>query len=193
VTTTTSTETTMTNTTPTKPGITTDAGRTRWAAPCDSPVGVLTLVADDDALVAVLWPDEPVDRVAGRTTLHHVSTGDHPVLAEVERQLREYFEGGRTTFDVPLRPAGTAFQLAAWDVLRTIPFGSTMSYGEQATRLGGANKARAVGAANGRNPIPILVPCHRVTGSDGSLTGFAGGLDAKRWLLEHERRQATLF
>jgi methylated-DNA-[protein]-cysteine S-methyltransferase len=87
-----------------------------------------------------------------------------------------------------LRPAGTEFQRAAWDVLRQIPYGTTMTYGEQARALGDMNKARAVGAANGRNPLSIVVPCHRVTGADGTLTGFAGGLDAKRWLLEHERR-----
>jgi methylated-DNA-[protein]-cysteine S-methyltransferase len=94
----------------------------------------------------------------------------------------------RTEFDLPLDAQGTPFQRSAWTALCTIPFGETVSYGEQARRLGDARKARAVGAANGRNPISIVVPCHRVVGSNGSLTGFAAGLDAKAWLLDHERR-----
>ena len=106
-------------------------------------------------------------------------------------QLREYFAGDRREFDVPLDPVGTAFQQSAWRVLRTIPYAATMSYGEQARALGDPNKARAVGAANGRNPISIIVPCHRVVGSTGALTGFAGGLDAKQWLLQFEREVST--
>jgi methylated-DNA-[protein]-cysteine S-methyltransferase len=159
------------------------------SAPFASPVGELVLVADDEALVAVLWPDDDVRRVPGAGgAVPSVEAGDHPVLAMAARQLDEYFDGRRATFDVPLRPAGTEFQRAAWDVLRQIPYGTTMTYGEQARALGDMNKARAVGAAHGRNPLSIVVPCHRVTGADGTLTGFAGGLDAKRWLLEHERR-----
>jgi methylated-DNA-[protein]-cysteine S-methyltransferase len=103
-------------------------------------------------------------------------------------QLEEYFAGRRQTFDLPLDPVGTSFQRAAWDALRTIDYGSTVSYGEQAARMGDRRKARAVGAANGRNPISIVVPCHRVVGADGALTGFAGGLETKAWLLDHERR-----
>jgi methylated-DNA-[protein]-cysteine S-methyltransferase len=157
-----------------------------------SPVGELVLVADDEALVAVLWPDEDVRRVPGAGgDVALVDAATHPVLADAVRQFEEYFDGRRTTFDIPLRPAGTEFQRAAWDVLRRIPYGTTMTYGEQALALGDSNKARAVGAANGRNPLSIVVPCHRVTGADGTLTGFAGGLDAKRWLLEHERRIAA--
>ena len=110
------------------------------------------------------------------------------MVAQAVRQLEEYFAGERTEFDVPLDPVGTEFQQQAWQVLRTIPFGHTMSYGEQAARLGDRNKSRAVGAANGRNPISIIVPCHRVVGSTGKLTGFAGGLGTKEWLLRHERR-----
>jgi methylated-DNA-[protein]-cysteine S-methyltransferase len=108
------------------------------------------------------------------------------ILRASARQLEEYFSGLRTTFDLPLDPSGTPFQRAAWEILRTIPFGRTMTYGAQARRLGGANKARAVGAANGRNPLPIIVPCHRVIGADGSLTGFAAGVERKAWLLRHE-------
>jgi methylated-DNA-[protein]-cysteine S-methyltransferase len=156
-----------------------------------SAVGELTLVASDDALVAVLWPGEGSSRVPGvGADVTGVDAATHPVLSEAASQLEEYFAGRRTTFDLPLRPSGTAFQLAAWDVLRTIPYGETMSYGEQARELGDPNKARAVGAANGRNPLSIIVPCHRVIGASGTLTGFGGGLDAKRWLLEHERRVA---
>ncbi|MFZ9630225.1 MAG: methylated-DNA--[protein]-cysteine S-methyltransferase, partial [Ilumatobacteraceae bacterium] len=114
----------------------------------------------------------------------------HGIAGRAVVQLGEYFDGRRREFDVPLDPHGTDFQLAVWRVLRTIPYGTTMTYGEQARALGDANKARAVGAANGRNPISVIVPCHRVVGGNGSLTGFAGGLDAKSWLLAHER--ATL-
>jgi methylated-DNA-[protein]-cysteine S-methyltransferase len=151
-----------------------------------TPVGILTLVASDRGLRAVMWPDER----DGRVPLPAVS-GAGPaaerILTEAVRELDEYFAGERTEFDLPLDPVGTPFQQQAWEVLRTIPYGQTMSYGEQAARLGDRNKSRAVGAANGRNPISIIVPCHRVVGSTGKLTGFAGGLDAKEWLLRHER------
>lgn len=110
------------------------------------------------------------------------------ILRTAADQLGEYFAGARKAFDVPLDPRGTAFQLAAWEVLRGIPFATTISYGEQARRLGDPRKARAVGAANARNPIPIIIPCHRVIGADGSLTGFAAGVDHKAWLLGHEAR-----
>jgi methylated-DNA-[protein]-cysteine S-methyltransferase len=149
-----------------------------------SPVGRLMLVASDRGLRAVLWEDDD-GRVPIRTDV--VDAPDHPVLVAAVAQLAEYFAGTRTEFHVPLDPEGTEFQRAAWQVLRTIPYGETMSYGEQAGRLGDPNKARAVGAANGRNPISIIVPCHRVVGASGSLTGFAGGLAAKAWLLGHER------
>ncbi len=113
--------------------------------------------------------------------------GDHDVLDLAIAQLAEYFAGERVEFDLPLDPCGTTFQQQAWATLRTIPFGETMTYGEQAAEMGDARKARAVGSANGQNPIPIVVPCHRVIGSTGKLTGFAGGLGVKAWLLEHER------
>ena len=108
-------------------------------------------------------------------------------LDRAEAQLAEYFAGTRRTFDLALDPAGTDFQLRAWNALRSIPFGQTISYGEQAAELGVPGSARAVGAANGRNPLSIVVPCHRVIAASGALTGFAGGLDTKAWLLEHER------
>jgi methylated-DNA-[protein]-cysteine S-methyltransferase len=153
----------------------------------DSPVGVLTVVATDDGIRAILWPDDDPARVpAGEST----GAADHPVLAAAVTQLAEYFAGERKDFDLPLDPVGTRFQQQAWTALREIPYGETVSYGEQAERLGDKNKARAVGAANGKNPISIVVPCHRVIGSSGSLTGFAGGLDAKNWLLDHERRNS---
>ncbi len=119
-----------------------------------------------------------------------VEAREHPVLATASTQLTEYFAGSRTTFELPLDPVGTAFQRQAWAVLERIPYGRTISYGEQAEMLGDRKKARAVGAANGANPIPILVPCHRVVSSTGQLTGFAGGLRTKAWLLEHERARS---
>ncbi len=112
---------------------------------------------------------------------------ENPLLENAARQLDEYFAGTRRAFDLPLDPVGTEFQRSAWAELSKIPFGETISYGEQARRLGDANKSRAVGAANGRNPISIIVPCHRVVGANGALTGFAAGLDVKEWLLQHER------
>ena len=152
----------------------------------DTPVGTLTIAASRVGLRAVLWPGE----LDGRVRLGVVGDGGaeaDEILDRTIGQLREYFDGTRQQFDLPLDPVGTDFQRLAWDVLRTIPYGRTMTYGEQAARLGDPNKSRAVGAANGRNPISIIVPCHRVVGSTGKLTGFAGGLDNKAWLLRHER------
>jgi methylated-DNA-[protein]-cysteine S-methyltransferase len=154
-------------------------------ATIDTPIGPLTLVAGDDGLRGIRFATEPA-----RLPADEPPEPDHPVLVETARQLGEYFAGERQAFDLPLRPVGTAFQLAAWRALTTIPYGRTMSYGEQARRLGDAGRARAVGAANGSNPLPIVVPCHRVIGADGSLTGFGGGLEVKAWLLDHERRVA---
>lgn len=149
----------------------------------DSPVGPLTIVASDRGVRAVLWPDDE-----GRVRVDAATdAADHPVLAAAAHQLDEYFAGTRRDFDVPLDPVGTEFQRSAWQALCTIGYGETISYGEQASRMGDRRKARAVGAANGRNPISIIVPCHRVVGADGSLTGFAAGTDTKGWLLDHER------
>jgi methylated-DNA-[protein]-cysteine S-methyltransferase len=171
---------------------------TLFSTTMPSPIGELTIVADDAAIVAIRWdtdsddrqPDahNPVDVWIGRRGAEVREASDHPVLVAAVEQLTEYFAGERTTFDLPLAPAGTEFQQSAWDALREIPFGVTVSYGEQAATMGDKRKARAVGAANGRNPIPIVVPCHRVVGSNGHLTGFAGGIEVKAWLLDHELR-----
>jgi methylated-DNA-[protein]-cysteine S-methyltransferase len=148
-----------------------------------SPVGELTLVASDKGLVAILWEgDDPARVPLGET----VEDGDHPILLETERQLADYFAERRIGFDLPLDWTGTAFQKAVWAALLAIPYGETRSYGEIARDLGRPGAARAVGAANGRNPISIVAPCHRVIGSGGALTGFAGGIEAKRYLLAHE-------
>jgi methylated-DNA-[protein]-cysteine S-methyltransferase len=150
-----------------------------------SPVGALTLVASDAGLTAILWEnDRP-----GRVKLGALEEApDHPVLAEAERQIQEYFAGERTSFSVPLDFRGTDFQKSVWAALLTIPFGETRSYGEIARQIGRPGASRAVGAANGRNPLSIIAPCHRVIGTNGALTGFAGGLAAKEALLGMERR-----
>ncbi|MDH4169733.1 MAG: methylated-DNA--[protein]-cysteine S-methyltransferase [Acidimicrobiia bacterium] len=149
-----------------------------------TPIGELRLIADAEHLRAVLWPDErPADR--GFSDLRS-NGGDHPVLDAAQTQLGEYFAGERRSFDLPLAPAGTPFQRQAWAALRRIPFGETRTYAEQAAAIGRPTAARAIGAANGKNPLPVVVPCHRVIGADGSLTGFAGGVDTKRFLLDLE-------
>ena len=148
-----------------------------------SPVGELTLVASDKGLAAILWENDDPDRVrlAPRS-----EDRAHPVLREAERQLGEYFAGTREAFDLPLDFQGTDFQKRVWQQLLAIPFGETRSYGEIARALGKPTASRAVGAANGKNPISIVAPCHRVIGSGGALTGFAGGLEAKQRLLALE-------
>jgi len=149
----------------------------------DSPVGKLTLVARGERLAAILWENER----PGRVPLGLMrEDADHPVLAQAERQLAEYFAGTRSRFDLALDFAGTAFQKQVWEALLTIPYGQTRSYGQIAAQIGRPAAVRAVGAANGRNPISIVAPCHRVIGASGGLTGFAGGLAAKRKLLELE-------
>lgn len=148
-----------------------------------SPVGALTLVAGDTGLAAVLWENDDPDRVRFGAL---GEDAQHPVLAETERQLSEYFAGVRRAFDLPLDFRGTAFQKRVWEQLLAIPFGETRSYGEIARALGQPAATRAVGAANGRNPISIIAPCHRVIGANGALTGFAGGLKAKQYLLALE-------
>jgi methylated-DNA-[protein]-cysteine S-methyltransferase len=149
-----------------------------------TPVGMLTLVASDRGLRAVLWPKLSPQR-AGISPRPHRNP-DHPILRKTTQQLDEYFAGSRTSFDVPLDLEGTRFQLAAWRSLAEIPFGATTTYGQQAAALGIPTAARAVGAANGANPVCIVLPCHRVIGANGSLTGFGGGLPTKQWLLDHE-------
>ncbi|PJD92969.1 MAG: hypothetical protein CK424_04315 [Legionella sp.] len=151
----------------------------------ESPVGPLRLVASDTGLAGILWHIERPGRVnlaPQKEDLHH------PILLNVESQLHEYFSGKRTSFDVPLEFKGTSFQKAVWDYLVHIPFGETRSYGEVAKDLGRPKAMRAVGAANGRNPISIIAGCHRVIGANGSLTGFAGGLAAKSFLLSLEHK-----
>jgi methylated-DNA-[protein]-cysteine S-methyltransferase len=152
----------------------------------DSPVGTLTLVASDKGLVAVLWENDKPNRVRLGEL---IEADSHSVLIEAERQLKEYFRGKRKTFSVPLDMRGTSFQRSVWEALLAIPFGEIRTYGELAKQLGNPQAARAVGAANGRNPISIIVPCHRVIGSSGKLTGFAGGLEAKERLLNIERER----
>ncbi|HEX7656634.1 MAG TPA: methylated-DNA--[protein]-cysteine S-methyltransferase [Sphingomonas sp.] len=150
-----------------------------------SPVGLLTLIASDAGLRAVLWENDRPGRVRLDAA---VDAPDHPVLRCAERELRDYFAGARQRFTVALDPVGTVFQQQVWAALLTIPFGETRSYAEIARQIGRPQASRAVGAANGRNPISIIAPCHRVIGANGALTGFAGGLEVKEFLLRHERQ-----
>ena len=149
----------------------------------DSPVGKLTLVASSEGLAAILWENDRPGRV--RLTID-AQDDTHPVLLEAERQLGEYFGGRRKTFALKLDLAATAFQRQMWNALLTIPFGETRSYAQIARQIGSPAAVRAVGAANGKNPVSIVAPCHRVIGSTGKLTGFAGGLDVKAQLLSLE-------
>jgi methylated-DNA-[protein]-cysteine S-methyltransferase len=164
-----------------------------------SPLGDLVLTATETGLTGVYFPtsrhhlavgspspEEPAPREAREGVRSNLAGETRGLLDRVEAQLNEYFAGKRTAFDLPLEPSGTDFQLGVWELLRRIPYGVTTSYGELARRLGDPKATRAVGAANGANPIPIIVPCHRVVGSKGELTGFGGGIERKRWLLEHE-------
>ncbi len=155
----------------------------------DSPFGPLTIVGSTAGLRAILWPNDNPTR-AGLAAVP-LRPGTIGVLEEAAHQLDDYFAGTRTTFDLPLDLHGTAFQLAAWQALAEIPYGGTRTYAEQAARLGRPAAVRAVGTANGRNPLAIVLPCHRVVGSDGALRGFAGGLDVKASLLAFERVQRT--
>lgn len=154
-----------------------------------SPVGLLTLVANDHGLAAVLWENDDPKRV--RLSPLHEDT-KHPVLMEAERQLQDYFAGKREKFEMKLNFNGTEFQQKVWAALLTIPFGETRSYAQIAEQIGNPNAVRAVGAANGRNPISIIAPCHRVIGSNGKLTGFAGGMEAKAFLLKLETKDFVL-
>jgi methylated-DNA-[protein]-cysteine S-methyltransferase len=144
-----------------------------------TPVGELTIVTDGEAVVSIHFG--------------HVGPSNVPIGHKVIRQLEEYFDGKRKTFDVPLALRGTPFQLSCWNALREIGYGETRSYSEIARVIGRPAAVRAVGAANGANPIPIIIPCHRVIGSNGSLTGFGGGLDVKRRLLDFEAGYSTLL
>jgi methylated-DNA-[protein]-cysteine S-methyltransferase len=155
----------------------------------ESPVGKLKLVANSNALVAVLWEREQPKRVKLDTA---TLDPQHAILLATEQQLKEYFSGERIDFDLPLEPDGSEFQKKVWQALRAIPFGQTRSYLDLAKAVGSSKSARAVGAANSKNPLSIIVPCHRVVGSDGSLTGFAGGLETKAALLALETRPGSI-
>jgi methylated-DNA-[protein]-cysteine S-methyltransferase len=159
----------------------------RWTLVA-SPLGDLLVARDELGLTALYLS-------TGRHSIEP-DTGwacDDDAFADVRVELDEYFAGTRRAFDVPLHPSGSPFQLRAWQALREIPYGETVSYGAQAIRLGTPTAFRAVGSANGQNPISIIVPCHRVIGANGSLVGYGGGLAAKRWLLQHEAMHAGLF
>ena len=155
----------------------------------ESPVGELRIISSAAGVVAILW-DEEFERDARVRFADEIVAVAEPgyVSAVALQQLREYFDGQRQEFDVDMDLRGTPFQVSAWRALASIPFGQMVSYKEQARRIGAPTAVRAIGAANGRNPLSIVLPCHRVVGSDGSLTGFAGGLEAKRALLEFELR-----
>lgn len=152
-----------------------------YSATMESPIGPLLLTCSATGLTSL--------QMGARAEREH----DHPLLQQTRRQLEEYFAGERTEFDLPLEPQGTEFQRAVWNQLCAIPFAETASYGQVAARVGRPKASRAVGAANGANPIAIIVPCHRVIGANGSLTGFGGGLQRKQWLLEHEREVAAML
>lgn len=143
----------------------------------DSPVGLLRLEAEDDALTGLYFEEDAA-----------CQSDESEILDRAQRQLGEYFAGKRREFDLPLRPKGTPFQLADWKALERIPYGETVSYGDIARAIGKPKACRAVGMANHANPISIIVPCHRVVGSNGKLTGYGGGLAVKQWLLEHEQK-----
>jgi methylated-DNA-[protein]-cysteine S-methyltransferase len=157
-----------------------------------TPIGELTMIGDGHALSALYFPDH-----ARRPGTETFGIRDDGAFPDAREQLADYFAGERTSFDLALAPRGNEFQQKVWRLLRTIPYGQTRSYGQLAAQLGDPGLARAVGAANGRNPISIVVPCHRVVGHDGSLTGYAGGLARKAYLLELEQpapaRLPTLF
>ena len=153
-----------------------------------SPVGSLLLAGDAQGLSLIAFES------GGRPAPAGAGWRDDPAaLRPALEQIGAYFAGELTEFDLTLAPAGTGFQRQVWGALREIPYGQTLSYGELARRIGRPGASRAVGAANGANPLPVVIPCHRVIGSDGGLTGFGGGLDVKLWLLDHERGQGRLF
>jgi O-6-methylguanine DNA methyltransferase len=179
--------TTAVTTTTESPAYATDTGREITPAVAhsvvDSPCGPLTMVARDGALAGLYMVAQrhrpPLETFGPRAD-------DLPVFALTSAQLDAYFAGERTTFDLDLSMKGTPFQQRVWQALRDIPYGETVSYGELADILGRPTASRAVGLANGKNPVGIIVPCHRVVGADGSMTGYGGGVDRKRWLLAHE-------
>ncbi len=148
-----------------------------------SPVGQLKLVTNDKHLIAILWDNEKPNRVKLDEMFED---NNHPILLNAEKQLKEYFQKKRSSFDLPMKAIGTPFQEAIWSILSKIPYGITYTYKEVADKIGKPNAVRAVGAAIGRNPISIIIPCHRVIATNGKLTGFAGGLERKEHLLNLE-------
>ena len=165
----------------------------------DSPVGVLVIVASDAGLRSVRWAagpgsgggGNPGGATAGERAVDPREAADHPLLGATLAQLDEYFAGERREFDLPLDLVGTDFQHTAWAALRAIPCGATATYAQQAERVGRPGAVRALGAANARNPASIVVPCHRVVGAGGTLTGYTAGVEVKRWLLDHEAAMAA--
>jgi len=158
----------------------------RWDT-MPSPIGTLLLTGTKEGLTGLYMEAGGPDSSAVMSAVR-----DTTAFATAKQQLQEYFAGTRRTFDLPLQPEGTPFQVMVWDALREIPYGTTISYQELARRIGAEKAVRAVGAANGANPISIIIPCHRVIGADGSLTGYGGGIERKRWLLDHESGQRPL-
>lgn len=151
-----------------------------------APIGEIVVVASDKGVRNVMFDPDGLPTGVGPDDI--VRRPSHAVVASALAQLREYFSGSRTEFDLPVDLHGTEFQVAAWRALARVKFGETASYKRQAAIIGRPTATRAVGAANGKNPVAIVLPCHRIVGSDGSLTGFAGGLGTKQWLLDHEQR-----
>lgn len=153
-----------------------------------TPIGRLTIVASDRGVRRIVLPGLDDAAVSSGAVID----AEHPMVDRACTQLQEYFEGSRETFDVPLDIHGTSFQLSAWRALAEVAYGSRASYSEQAARIARPRAVRAVGSANRCNPVPIVLPCHRIVGADGSLAGYAGGIGMKRWLLDHESRSSSL-
>lgn len=151
-----------------------------------SPVGDLQLIASDEGLSAILWENDDISRVRVKPEIEDIN---HKILKRAEIEINEYFSGNRTSFTIPIAPKGTDFQLRVWEELQKIPYGTTISYGELAKKIGNPKASRAVGAANGKNPLSIVIPCHRVISSSGGLTGFAGGHKVKSHLLNIEKSE----
>ena len=151
-----------------------------------APFGMLTVVASERGVRYITFEEDAHPK--SYVGMHVVDDVSHPVVAETLKQLREYLDGLRTAFDVPLDLVGTEFQVEAWNALAKIPYAGTVSYAQQAASIGRPKATRAMGSANGRNPVVIVLPCHRVVGADGSLTGFGGGLHVKSWLLDLEKQ-----
>jgi methylated-DNA-[protein]-cysteine S-methyltransferase len=157
---------------------------TTWTATVDSPIGQLTLTSSDDYITGLYMEDQNHAPTEGDTWVRN-----DLLFVEAIAQINAYFSGALRKFNLPIKLKGSEFQMHVWDKLRTIPYGETISYGSLARQVGNPKAYRAVGLANGRNPVGIIVPCHRVIGVNGALTGYGGGLDRKRWLLDHERSQ----